>query len=110
MPNRSRHPVRLPGNCKREFKPEIWSCCYLGCDPFNDPTFSRPKRNEPSCVAFLSPDAPVTLDQKIKQSRLKLRKTRKQTALELGVSVKTPWGWETGRWKPTTTFTKIGEG
>jgi DNA-binding XRE family transcriptional regulator len=74
---------------------------YLGYDPFNDPTLGSPKGNEPSCVAFLSPDAPVTLGKKIKQYRLKLRKTRKQVALELGISVKTLWGWETDRWQPT---------
>jgi DNA-binding XRE family transcriptional regulator len=73
---------------------------YLGYDPFNDPTLGRPKGNETSCVAFLSPDAHVTLGQKIKQYRLKLRKTRKQIALELGISVKTLWGWETDRREP----------
>ena len=29
-------------------------------------------------------------------------------ALELGVSVKTLWGWETDRWLPTAAFSKIG--
>jgi transcriptional regulator with XRE-family HTH domain len=75
---------------------------YLGYDPFTEPTLGSPKRNETSCVALLSPDAPITVGQKIKQSRLKLRKTRKQMALELGVSVKTLWGWETNRRKPAT--------
>jgi DNA-binding XRE family transcriptional regulator len=46
--------------------------------------------------------APVTLGQKIKQRRLKLRKTRKQMALELGVSVKTLLGWKTDRLEPAT--------
>ena len=69
---------------------------YLGYDPFTDPALGSPKRNESSCVAFLSPDAPDTLGQKMKQNRLKLRKTRKQTAAELGVSVK----WEADRWQP----------
>jgi DNA-binding XRE family transcriptional regulator len=32
---------------------------YLGYNPFNDPTLGRPKGNETSCVAILSPDAPV---------------------------------------------------
>jgi DNA-binding XRE family transcriptional regulator len=73
---------------------------YLGYDPFSDPTLGRPKGNETSCVAILSPDAPVTLGQKLKQCRLKLRKTRKQMALELGISVKTLWGWETDHRKP----------
>jgi DNA-binding XRE family transcriptional regulator len=78
------------------FQPRLTA--YLGYDPFSDPTLGRPKGNETSCVAFLSPDAPVTLGQKIKQHRLKLRKTRKQLALELGISVKTLWGWETDHW------------
>jgi DNA-binding XRE family transcriptional regulator len=52
--------------------------------------------------AILSKDAPVNIGKKIKQHRLKLRKTRKQLASELGVSVKTLWGWETDRWEPTT--------
>jgi DNA-binding XRE family transcriptional regulator len=34
------------------------------------------------------------------QKRLKMRKTRKQMAAELGISVKTLWGWETDRWHP----------
>jgi DNA-binding XRE family transcriptional regulator len=75
---------------------------YLGYDPFTDPSLGSPKRNETSCVAFLSPDAPVTTGQKIKQCRFRLKKTRKQLASELGISVKTLWGWETDRWEPTT--------
>jgi DNA-binding XRE family transcriptional regulator len=82
------------------FQPRL--IAYLGYDPFNDPTLGRPKGNETSCVAFLSPNATVTLGQKIRQYRLKLRKTRKQMALELGISVKTLWGWETDRRKPAT--------
>jgi len=57
--------------------------------------------NETSFVAFLSPDALDSFGQKMKQNRLKLRKTRKQMALESGVSPKTLWGWETDRWQPT---------
>ena len=81
------------------FQPRLVS--YLGFDPFNDPTLGRPKGNETSGVAFLSPDAPATIGQKIKQRRLKLKKTRKQLALEWGISVKTLWGWETERRQPT---------
>ena len=77
------------------FQPRLIT--YLGYDPFSDPTLRRPGGNETSYVAFLSIDTPVTLGQKMKQNRLKLRKTRKQMALELGVSVKTLWGWETDR-------------
>jgi DNA-binding XRE family transcriptional regulator len=53
---------------------------YLGYDPFTNPVLGSPRGNEPSCVAFLSIDAPLTLGQKMKQNRLKLRKTRKQMA------------------------------
>ena len=81
------------------FQPRL--VAYLGYNPFNDPTLGRPKGNETSCVAFLSPNAPVTIGQKIKQRRLKLEKTREQLAKELGISVKTLWGWETDRRKPT---------
>ena len=76
---------------------------YLGYDPFTDPTLGRPRGNEPPFVAFLSKDVPLTLGQKMMQDRLKMRKTRKQMAAELGVSVKTLWGWETGCWLPTNT-------
>lgn len=83
-----------------EFQPRLTA--YLGYDPFTNPTLGSPRGNEPSCVAFLSKNAPVTLGQKMMQNRLRLRKTRKQMAAELGVSVKTLWGWETDRWQPTT--------
>jgi len=82
------------------FQPRL--IAYLGYDPFSNPALGSPKRNETSCVALLSPDAPGTIGQKIKQHRLKLRKTRKQMVSELGISVKTLWGWETDRWQPTT--------
>jgi transcriptional regulator with XRE-family HTH domain len=74
---------------------------YLGYDLFTDPTLGSPKRNETSCVAFFSPDAPISRGQKIKQHRLKLRKSRKQFALDLGISQKTLWGWETDRRQPS---------
>jgi DNA-binding XRE family transcriptional regulator len=82
-----------------------WSCqpgliAYLAYDPFTNPTLGSPKRNETSCVAFFSPNTPITTGQKIKQHRLKLRKSRKQLASELGVSQNTLWGWETDRWQP----------
>jgi transcriptional regulator with XRE-family HTH domain len=81
------------------FQPRL--VAYLGYDPFNDPTLGSPGRNETSCVAILPLDAPATMGQKIKQRRLKLKKTRRQLASELGISVKTLWGWETDRWQPT---------
>jgi DNA-binding XRE family transcriptional regulator len=88
------------------FQPRL--IAYLGYDPFTDPALGRPKGNEPSGVAFLSKNAPVTPGQKMMQKRLRMRKTRKQMASELGVSVKTLWGWETDRWLPTAAFSKIG--
>ena len=89
------------------FQPRL--IAYLGYDPFTDPTLGRPRGNETSYVAFLSIDTPVTLGQKIKQYRLKMRKTRKQMALELGISVKTLWGWETDRWQPTVLSRLCGQ-
>lgn len=81
------------------FQPRL--IIYLGYNPFTDPTLGRPKGNETQCVAFLSPGTPLTVGQKIKQRRLILKKTRRLLAKEWGISVKTLWGWETGRWQPT---------
>jgi DNA-binding XRE family transcriptional regulator len=81
------------------FQPRL--IAYLGYDPFTDPALGSPKRNETSCVAFFSPDAPISNGQKIKQHRLKMRKSRKQFAAELGISQKTLWGWESDRWQPS---------
>jgi len=72
------------------FQPRL--IAYLGYDPFTHTTLGNPKSNESARFAFLSPDAPVTTGQKIKQFRLKPRKTREQLASELGISVKTLWG------------------
>jgi DNA-binding XRE family transcriptional regulator len=41
------------------FQPRLIT--YLGYDPFTNPTLGSPKGNKPSCVAFLSPDAPSPL-------------------------------------------------
>ncbi|MGO8696538.1 MAG: helix-turn-helix domain-containing protein [Limisphaerales bacterium] len=73
---------------------------YLDCDPFTDPALGRPKGNETSGVAFLAPTGPLSLGQQIRKRRLELRKNRKESAEELGVSEKTLWGWETGRCEP----------
>jgi transcriptional regulator with XRE-family HTH domain len=81
------------------FQPRL--IAYLGFDPFTDLTPGKVKSNETSCVAFLAPNAQATTGEKITQRRLKLKKTRRQLASELGVSVKTLWGWETDRWQPT---------
>jgi DNA-binding transcriptional regulator YiaG len=86
------------------FQPRL--IAYLGYDPFTETGLKTPKSNEPSFVAFLCPDAPVSLAQKIRHFRLKSRKTRKQFAAELGVSVKTLWGWETARWLPSDLLEK----
>ena len=79
---------------------------YLDFDPFDSPELGKPKGNESPFVAFLSPEAPVTTAQQIKQRRFKLKKTRRQLALELGISVKTLWGWETNRWTPSNLLWK----
>jgi len=81
------------------FQPRL--IAYLGHDPFTGLTPGKPKNNETSCVAFLASDAPFSTGEKITQRRLKLKKTRRQLASELGISVKTLWGWETDRWEPT---------
>jgi DNA-binding XRE family transcriptional regulator len=86
------------------FQPRL--AAYLGYDPFTDPTPGSPKRNEPSGVDILSPDAPITVGQKIKDFRLKSRKTRRQLAVELGISVKTLCGWEANRRQPSESCRK----
>ena len=73
---------------------------YLGYDPFTDPVLGRPKGNETPFVAILAPAGTPTLGQRITARRLELRKNRKECAKEMGVSVKTLWGWETGRCRP----------
>jgi DNA-binding XRE family transcriptional regulator len=91
------------------FQPRL--IAYLGYDPFTETGLKNPKGNEPSCVAFFPPEASQTTGQKIKLHRLKLRKSRKQFAAELGVSQKTLWGWETDRWLPSDLLKKrIGIG
>jgi DNA-binding XRE family transcriptional regulator len=84
------------------FQPRL--IAYLGYDPFTDLTPGRPKGNETQCVAFLTSDAPVTTGEKITHRRLKLKKTRTQLASELGINVKTLWGWETDRWQPSASL------
>jgi transcriptional regulator with XRE-family HTH domain len=87
------------------FQPAL--VAYLGYDPFTETGLPDAKSNEPSGVAFLSPEALVSIGQKIRHFRLKLRKTRTQFALELGVSMKTLWGWETNRWQPSPKCRKL---
>ena len=73
---------------------------YLGYDPFTNPELGRPKGNETKSVAFLAPTDPSTLGQQIRKRRMESKKNRKECAKELGVSVKTLWGWETSRCQP----------
>jgi len=54
------------------------------------------KSNESQRVAFLSSEPSVHIGQQIAKRRMELKKTRKQ----MGVSVKTLWGWETNRHQP----------
>ena len=82
------------------FQPHIIT--YLGYNPFTETGLKTPEGNEPSGVAFLSPDDPVSIGQKIRYFRLKSRKTRLQLATEWDVSPKTLWGWETNRWQPSS--------
>jgi DNA-binding XRE family transcriptional regulator len=72
----------------------------LGYDPFTDPALGRPKGKETPVVAFLSSNVPISIGQQIRKSRLELKKSRNKCAKELGISVKTLWGWETGRCQP----------
>ena len=80
---------------------------YLGFDPFTETGLKTPKGNETDGVAYFSTDAPVSIGQKIRLFRLKSRKTRKQFAFELGVSIKTLWGLETNRWQPSPKCRKL---
>jgi transcriptional regulator with XRE-family HTH domain len=73
---------------------------YLGYDPFTNPELGRPTGNETQDVAFLAPTGPLSLGQQIRKRGMELKKNRKEYAKELGVSVKTLWGWETSRCQP----------
>ena len=87
------------------FQPRL--IAYLGYDPFAETGRPDAKSNETQGVAFLSRDTPESVGQKIRHFRLKSRKTRKQFAKELGVSIKTLWGWETNRWEPSPKCRKL---
>ncbi len=86
------------------FQPRL--IIFLGYDPFTEPGLKNPKGNETSGVAYFSPDAPVSIGQKIRHFRLKSRKTRLQLAKEWGISPKTLWGWETGQREPSPLLKK----
>ncbi|HEX4121184.1 MAG TPA: helix-turn-helix transcriptional regulator [Verrucomicrobiae bacterium] len=74
---------------------------YLGHDPFSNPALGSPKGNETQFGAFLAPKPPLNIGQEIVRHCIKMRKTRKQFAKELGIDPKTIWGWETGRRRPS---------
>ena len=86
------------------FQPRL--IAYLGYDPFTETGRPDAKSNETQGVAFLSPNTPVSIGQKIRNFRLKSRKTRIQLAAEWGVSPKTLWGWEAGFRQPTALLKK----
>ena len=80
---------------------------YLGYDPFVVSALGTPKGNETQGVAFLGSDSKATTGQRILQWRIGLKKTRKQMAAEIGVSVKTLWGWENDLWLPGPAMVKL---
>lgn len=83
-----------------EYQPRLVE--YLGYDPFTETGLPDAKSNETSDVAFLSPEASLSIGQKIRHFRLKSRKTRNQLAAQWGVSPKTLWNWESGKRKPSS--------
>jgi len=82
------------------FQPRL--IAYLGYDPFTETGLKTPKGNETPCVAYFSQEAPVTIGQKIRNYRLKSRKTRLQLAKEWAISPKSLWSWETGIREPSS--------
>jgi transcriptional regulator with XRE-family HTH domain len=63
-----------------EYQPRL--IAYLGFNPFDGLIPRKPKGNETSGVAFLSPAAPATIGQRIQEFRLKSRKAWKQLGSE----------------------------
>jgi len=84
---------------KRRYWPGIID--YLGFDPFNDPSLGRPKGNESKDVAFLAEAHPASNGEQIRRLRLAMKKNKREFAKEFGISIKTLWGWETGRRQPS---------
>jgi transcriptional regulator with XRE-family HTH domain len=81
------------------FQPRL--IAYLGYDPFTNPALGRPGATNPNSLPICEAEATASIGQQILKCRLQMRKTRKQYAKELGVSVKTLWGWETSRCLPS---------
>lgn len=77
---------------------------FLGHDSFKDRTLGKPKGNESRDVAALSKAELGSFGRRIIERRLELMKSRSEMAKELGVSVKTLWGWETNRRQPSRAF------
>jgi transcriptional regulator with XRE-family HTH domain len=73
---------------------------FLGYDPFTNPALGRPWGNETGFVAFLVLEGFAGIGQQILRRRLQMKKNRQEIAQELGVSVKSLWGWETNRCQP----------
>jgi hypothetical protein len=61
---------------------------YLGHDPFTGPMLGSPKRNETSCVAFFSPDTPITDPNKVSARCCLFATAPGQMLPELAVSMK----------------------
>ena len=79
---------------------------YLGHDPFDNPALGRPKGNESRDVASLLKSSPASFGERLLRRRLEMSKSRKEFAKELGVSVKTIWGWETECHEPSSQVAK----
>jgi len=86
------------------FQPRL--IAYLGYDPFTETGLPNAKSNETQDVAFLSQDKPLSIGQKIRNFRLKSRKTRLQLAKEWAISPKSLWSWETGIREPSSLLKK----
>jgi transcriptional regulator with XRE-family HTH domain len=62
---------------------------YLGYDPFINPALGSPGATNPHALPICDSETTATIGQQIRSRRMELKKTRKQCAKELGVSVKT---------------------
>ncbi len=49
---------------------------------------------------------PLSIGEQIRKRRMELKKKRSACAKELGISVKTLWGWETNRCQPSALLRK----
>jgi DNA-binding transcriptional regulator YiaG len=65
-----------------------------------------PNATNRQALPFYHQTPPITVGQKIKDFRLKSRKTRRQLAVEWGISPKTLWGWEANRRQPSESCRK----